>query len=182
MRRYSKITENYSPEDDRILYKSDWHTIGLCGDNYEYVDKRRGVCILPYKTESCEQLFLVRMEQNPIYGKNPTCITGMIDDGETPIETSVRELLEEAGILASADRFTEVGSVYAGKDRLTPDVMFVCDVTGLPQNIPIGDGSSDESNSENLWVDRKLLFNIAYNSTDCYLKSILAQLFFAVNS
>lgn len=181
MIRYNRLTENLNPEPDRILYKSDWHTIGLCGENYEYVDKHQGVCILPYKTENNEQLYLVRIEQNPIYGKNPTCITGMIDDGETPIQTAMRELLEEAGISATADRFKEIGVVYAGKDRLTPDFMYVCDVAELSQGTPVGDGSSDEENSENIWVNRKLLCTIAYNSTDCYLKSVLGQVFFAVN-
>jgi 8-oxo-dGTP pyrophosphatase MutT (NUDIX family) len=94
------------------------------------------------------QVLLVRRADNGEW----TPVTGIVDPGEQPAVAAVREVLEEANVVASATRLASVGVTepvtYANGDRSQyVDLTFRCDyVSGEP--LP-----ADGENTDAAWFD-----------------------------
>ena len=161
---------------DKVLYGSEWFTIKLTNDNYAYLEEPEGVVIFPYKMENKKQKYLLRNEMNPLFGKHKTLITGRIDDDETPVEAAIRELEEEAGILAEKSRFTELGEVHLTKATVGKETFFLVNVTDLEENIPTTDGSISEKKSNNFWINESKLKEIIKKSSCSYLSILYSKL------
>jgi 8-oxo-dGTP pyrophosphatase MutT (NUDIX family) len=76
-----------------------------------------------------DRLLLVRRTDDRKWG----LIAGWIDANESPAETVVRELAEEAGIRARVDRLVGVffrGAAASGMPHGTVSIVYLCSITG----------------------------------------------------
>ena len=75
--------------------------------NYDYLEIREGVCILPFHGD---RILLQRQYRYPIASWQWELPGGFVDEGETPAEAAKRELREETGY--EADDLTSLGAFY----------------------------------------------------------------------
>lgn len=135
----------------RVVEIDGWYTCTeLCVDGR----KTDGVLVIGLRMELSQPEFLVRMEHTPCHGEglNLTSITGNIDEGETPGQAAVRELLEESGYSAQESRMKYLGWVYPSKASDYKQHLFAVDLTGLPQGDIVGDGTKGEEGAYSMWV------------------------------
>lgn len=173
----------YILEQDKQLFKSKWHDIKSTDDGFEYDIGIPGVAVLPFRykpgridpsSSSSKYIeFLLRKERNAQQPDKPaTIVTGRKDiPGENDTQVAVRELKEETGYLAPAERFINFGKFYISKGSPTPDVFFIADITGIPEGEITTDGSDDERLSKNFWVSRRKMEDYVKNSKCVYLNT-----------
>jgi 8-oxo-dGTP pyrophosphatase MutT (NUDIX family) len=119
--------------------------------------KYKSVLLLPYILDSNNKIdkilllnepYLTRTYQNNIIAP----ITGTIENGETLVQTIVRELWEEGGIELKPDdiptRIDNLGYIYTNKWSNEKYYCFGINITGLERSKPKGDGSKKEKNIE----------------------------------
>lgn len=75
--------------------------------NYDYLEIRQGVCVLPFHGE---RIVLQRQYRYPIGSWQWELPGGFIDEGETPEEAAKRELREETGY--EVDSLQSLGAFY----------------------------------------------------------------------
>lgn len=87
---------------------------------------------------------------------------GLVDDGESPADTAVRELREEIGF--EVDEITELGQPVWGAVGLASERLhfYAVNVTGLERKSPSEDGSALERNGQCICVT----FNDALKAGD----------------
>ena len=126
----------------------------VLGERVFYVTHPDGVAVLPYRSSPKGSEIILRVEPVPAWGEgdHETSVMGSCREDETPIQTLVRELHEEAGILLSQRgeddmyrRLTPCGSYREGKLSTKTMHLFLADVSGLDMATPKGDGSPMES-------------------------------------
>jgi hypothetical protein len=121
-----------------------------------FKSKLMSVAVMPYTVDergTVENLGML-IEYNPFREGDyaNTLITGTVETEDTDlIETAIRELKEEGGIICPPEdrkRFIYLGNFYPYKDsdRMIPT--FAVDVTNLEMTSPEGDGSKKESLSK----------------------------------
>ena len=166
-------TRIYILEQDKILYKNKYFKIKskkqIDGSNYFYREGTPGVAILPYKMEDNDLFFLVRKEYIPTQETRITLVTGRKDPGEAPLETAIRELKEETGYKAPADKFVDLGGVYMDKDSPNQERFFTVDLTGIEKGKVTTDGTFNEKVAENFWIQEFQLKAFVKNDADGYL-------------
>ena len=59
---------------------------------------------------------LMQRSNHPTFGNDPDLPGGTLEEGESPLETMIREVFEEAAIVVDQDNIVEV---YAGTDYST---------------------------------------------------------------
>ena len=133
----------------RVTKLNDWYT------SYEQV-KGDGICVIVLSPETKE--VLVRMEHTPCHGEGlrHTSITGLCDvPGESPEETAVRELDEEANIITSADNLLTMGWVYPSKASNFKLHRYALSINKsiVPLTPPRGDSTEGEKGAYCIWVD-----------------------------
>ncbi len=112
------------------------------------------IAVLPYRFEPDGSIsFLLRSEVTPCWGVNPciSAITGGVEEGLTPAETTMLELDEEAGLIVTADGLTPLGACRGTKSSDTVYHLFACDVTGKRRGEAKGDGSYLEKVAHCFW-------------------------------
>lgn len=188
---YEQVTKNHksTKQADTTLFNNPWITVRQDNKGYVYANVPEGVAILPYKTENDKTLYLLRSEQNSVLapeGSLITVITGRRDkedkdsegkDDNWDIQCAIRELEEEAGIVATEDKITLLGEMSTNKHTKQSDILLAIDVTGLEENEPETDGTDDEAQSYNFWVDEKGLRDFIKTSKDSYLSTITNKFF-----
>lgn len=115
----------------------------------------QGVAVLPFKIEDGQLYLLGRYEICPAHSNTfELCsITGGMDvEGESPVFTAKRELLEEGGFKAKMEKFIYLGEVKPSKQSDTTQHLFVVDVTGLEQGEIVGDGTFGEDGAYCDWI------------------------------
>lgn len=144
--KWVELMKRTSEEDGTYIYiREPWLIDG------------QAVSILPYKHDEEEEVkFLVRCEKAdvPVTG---TVKGGCDKEGESTVETAVRELLEEAGYTATEEDMIELGTARSSKLNTTTMNLFAVDVTELPYQEPTGDGTLNESNAYCKWIGYKEL-------------------------
>lgn len=173
-----------SKQADTTLFNNPWITVRQDNKGYVYANVPEGVAILPYKTEDDKTLYMLRSEQNSVLapeGSLITVITGRRDDEDKEeqwyIQCAIRELEEEAGIIVTEDKITLLGEMSTNKHTKQSDMLLAIDVTGLEENEPETDGTDDEIQSYNFWVDEKGLRDFIRTSKDSYLSTITNKFF-----
>jgi 8-oxo-dGTP pyrophosphatase MutT (NUDIX family) len=155
---------------DKVLFQSEWLAIKSTADGYEYMSQMKsdqGVAILAFRRNP---LTLVgRYEEIPPHGDDlALCsLTGMVDAGEQPVQTAVRELFEEAGIQVGYDEMMDLGSVRPSKASDYIIHIFAVDVGRGP-----GDGTQAEADAYCQWVN----YTAAIESKDPTLVTAAARL------
>lgn len=113
-----------------------------------------GVVILLYRTDQAECV-LGRYEICPAHGDvEPmlTTIAGGIEAGDTPLDTCIKESMEEAGYNIYGQNIIDLGKCMLSTNQDTVIYLFACDVTGLPRTVAVGDGTIGEIGSYCEWV------------------------------
>lgn len=104
---------------------------------------------------------------------------GLIDDGENPRDTAIRELEEEVGIKAPKRRAKKLGRPVWGSVGLSGERLFyyAVDVTGLPVGTPSEDGSPQERNGECVLVPVEDALTVGDMKTDLGILRLMHLVF-----
>lgn len=86
--------------------------------HYEFLDKKSASAVLVLNTET-RSVILVE-QWRPINNGTITleCVAGLIDEGETPISTAIKEVYEEVGY-----KITEADLKFCGEKMVSPGTM-----------------------------------------------------------
>lgn len=142
-----------------VEYSNDYISVISDGEDenkYYYVNQPLKICILPY-IKSEDGLKIVTLIEPVNIWENDrerelTCVQGTIEDGEDPVKTAPRELMEETGFDASLpeykDRYTFIGKYNFSKSSDSHKYLFLCDVTDIDREKKTTDGSDFEKNTK----------------------------------
>lgn len=89
--------------------------------NYDYLEIREGVCILPFYRG---KIVLQRQYRYPVASWQWELPGGFVDAGETPEEAAVRELKEETGL--EADDLRSLGAFYPSFGSTNEKIHLFC--------------------------------------------------------
>ena len=169
MERFSKMKpkSDITEPKDEVLYE-DEHTQLIKYDDWTILKGSDAVVCIPYLIE--ENKIILRNEYVPPfkYVDNKdhflTLVSGTIETGETPKDTLIRELEEEAGIVLREDynEFEEFAPLFMVKSCTAKYHPFI-----LPLNerdyheiTAKGDGSKAEKLSNSVKIDIKYLSSL----------------------
>lgn len=134
-----------------------------------------GVAIMLYRQDE-DKPILGRYEMCPAHLDSIpalTAIAGGIEEGDTPLETAVKESYEEAGYKLQASDFIDLGNCRLSTNQDTIVYLFAADVTGLPRYEALGDGTRGEQGAYCDWVTPTQ----AIFSKSAYMSTLLMRLF-----
>lgn len=163
MNKFSSVSkEKLGIEKDDFLY--DGYLKIKSKDGWEYVDEKDCAVCIVHLIEFNE--ILLRMEEVPPFrDKHPhqekflTLISGTIENGETPTETMIRELEEEAGIVLNTlySSMESLGDYFWNKGNSSKCHLFYVPlrINDYKKVAIKGDGSEFEKKSKNVRVDVK---------------------------
>jgi len=175
-----------SANEDEILFANEWLSVRETPGGYTYVHQEKsngaGVAVLAYRWDAKHtpkgwrggNLEIVgRFEECPPHrdGLALTSLTGMLEEGEDPLNTAVRELWEEAGIQVSPGDMKPLGTVKPSKASDTVMHLFSVDVGEALLGKGVGDGTRGEANAYCRWVSRQA----AIDSKDALLSVMILR-------
>lgn len=166
MDTFSKLSkQKIGIEKDTYTYEGDYIKIKE-REGWEYVVEPDSVIAIPHLIDYDE--ILIRKEYVPAFHeKHPenefflTMISGTIKDGETPVDTLIRELQEEAGVLLNTTymNYERWGEFFTNKGNSSKFHIFY-----IPLNIndfqkvkATGDGTKYEEMSKTTRVNTKYI-------------------------
>jgi len=139
---------------DKVLYADEWLSLRQTGGRYTYMHEEKSdgkaVAVLGFKTEEDGSYkILGRFEEVPPHhdGISLCALTGMVEKGDEPLETAVRELSEEAGIEADQDQFENFGTTRPSKASDTTMFLFAVDLSDIEEK-EIYSGEGDGTKGE----------------------------------
>ncbi|TNK96629.1 NUDIX hydrolase, partial [Mycoplasmopsis pullorum] len=105
----------------------------------------------------------------------PSCITGTIEDCETPLETAIKEIKEEGGLIVKTKNLVSDSFYLATTQSNEVVYSFLFEVDTNTETVPIlNDGSYFESISKSIWVSQEELETMLL---DHFVHSSLLQTF-----
>lgn len=182
MEKFTKLKpENpFNKKEDEVLYKDDYMKVFKYED-WTMISEKDGVICIPYLIETNQ--IIVRQEYVPPY-KYATgqeyhlaLVGGGIEMGETPEESLLRELQEEAGIVLR-DNFKIEFDKPLFLAKHTSAKYYPCILT-LTENdyhevVIKGDGSKYEDMSQTIKMDVKYINSL--NSSDVITELMIERL------
>jgi 8-oxo-dGTP pyrophosphatase MutT (NUDIX family) len=84
-----------------------------------------------------------------------TSLTGGIEDGSTPLETAVKELMEESGYSVDASELIDLGWMYPSKQGSDKVYLYAVDLEGKVAGQIKGDGTKGEEGAYCEWVSEE---------------------------
>ena len=154
---------------EKIIFKTNWISILETEKGFQYL-RRKGknsVAIFLVRDGKLGQEALIRYQPLPIQNNDdslfPCPITGSIDEGESPINTAIREVLEESGY-DIRDNIVNLGKYVVGTQTDEIVHMFYADVNNKINATPENDGGYHESISKNIWEPLSNLKNYQYSA------------------
>lgn len=135
------------------IFHNKWVSTLQTDDGYVYNHETRCngkiVAIFPFVSTSSPIQYLARYEATPCHQNDEiyfSSITGGVDDND--IEgTAIKELEEEAGIIADKSELIDLGTIYPSKSQDTVIHLFGIDIAGKKIGKAHGDGSLHEQNA-----------------------------------
>ena len=155
----------------KVLFKNYWVTLKQTDRGFVYAQRRNinsTACLLFKKTNSGYQ-FLLRYQPLPELTINninwkklyPCCVTGSLEENETPLQNVIKEILEETNYVVNSKNIIASGQNVSSTQMNELVYTFVVDITKCKSvNKKLGDGSIFENISKNRWVSLKTLKNI----------------------
>ena len=151
------------PENkEKTLYSNEWLSLiskPTPGGDYIFSHETRCngsiVAVLPYFRHGLDSWkYGIRLEITPSWSMKPSksSLTGAVDDGETPVESAVRELKEEAGITCKKEDMKSLGTCRGTKSSDTIYHLFAIDVAKLEKGIATGAETKYDKEAKMLWT------------------------------
>jgi hypothetical protein len=139
-----------------VLFAHSRLSVINCNDYIFTHTKNSIVYILPYRSPKRGAYLLGRFEACPAHSQHIElyAITGQCEAEADPIDVALKELYEEAGILATSSQLVSLGSGYLTKQADTIAHFFTINITNMSQGKAPTDGSYFEQNSYCDWVSR----------------------------
>jgi len=144
----------------KTIYKNKWLSMmsKKCpdGDTYIYAHETRCngnvIAVLLYKKDGDEVKYGVRSERTPCWGDEPSLssLTGGVDEGNSPIESAIIELKQEAGLNCKKSDLKKLGTCRGTKSSDTTYHLFALDTSGMTTGEATGDDSG-----KIIWLSRK---------------------------
>jgi 8-oxo-dGTP pyrophosphatase MutT (NUDIX family) len=146
------------------LYKTKWVELmqreSEENGTYIYIQEpwlidAKSVSILPYfYSDSGKIMYLLRHEHAdiPVTG---TVKGGCDKEGESPMETAIRELQEETGYFADEFDMIYLGTARSSKLNTTTMHLYAVNIMPLRYEKPLGDGTLNEANAYCEWVSEE---------------------------
>ena len=164
---------------DPVLWEDEWLAIKQVDGWYTYSHSiksdGKGVAVLAYCKEPSLKV-LGRYENTPCHGDGVALasLTGMVDHGgEGELETAVRELEEEAGVVADKENFKDLGTSRPSKSSDTTMYLYAVEVEFKEGKLTgSGDGTKGEDGAYCKFVSLK----DAIESKDPILATMVARL------
>ena len=170
-----KFTKQIKPiqevaEESNVLFENDYLKV-LDLEGWTVVKEKDMVVTIPYLVEYNQ--VVLRMEDIPPFKSRfpamehfVTCVSGSIEEGESPQQTLFREVEEETGIVIKEGYEVEFAKpLFASKGNTAQ--YHICLLPLYEKDyyevIPKGDGSESEAKSKNVKLDVKYLNNINTN-------------------
>ena len=107
---------------------------------------------------------------HPAFGDDPDLPGGTLEEGEEPLQTMVREVYEEAGIVVDG---TSAQKVYEGADYSLHDThysLYVIKLNHRPEVVVSWEHASFE------WLDRESFLEKAKAAADTYMHMVYNEL------
>ncbi len=126
-------------------------------DDYIFTHTRNSVVyILPYRSPKRDAYLLGRFEVCPSHSQYPElyAITGQCKVETDPLPVALKELYEEAGIVAHPSQLVSLGSGYLTKQADTIAHFFTINITDMVRSEAPTDGSRFERDSYCDWISR----------------------------
>lgn len=116
------------------------------------------VAFVPYRYDTNSKNFqvLLRYEATPCWDyikQVPSSFTGGVEEGETPLQTVIHELREEAGYIIDNTGIISLGQVFGSKSSDTIYFLFGVNLTNLKPEQNLTSESELEKTSYNQWVN-----------------------------
>jgi 8-oxo-dGTP pyrophosphatase MutT (NUDIX family) len=142
---------------DILLWSNEWMEVLLKDGWYTFFRTKKGdgVCVLGFRFCNNEPEYLVRVEHTPPHGAGliKTSLTGGIEQGETALETAVKELKEESGYEVDPNEMIDLGWMYPTKQGSDKVYLYAVNLDGKTSGNIIGDGSKGEEGAYCLWMN-----------------------------
>ncbi len=126
-------------------------------DDYVFTHTGNSVVyLLPYRCPKRDAYLLGRFEACPAHSQQIElyAITGQCEAGADPLHVALKELHEEAGVVATPSQFVSLGSGYLTKQADTIAHFFMIDITNMPRGKAPTDGSRFEQSGYCDWISR----------------------------
>jgi len=117
------------------------------------------IVILPYRNQKGKFEILLRDELTPCWDLNKKIIsslTGSVEKNNSPLETAIIELKEEAGYSITKEDIVELGEMFGIKSSDTVYYLFTVDLTNKEKGKATTDGSKLEKEAKCFWTDNFL--------------------------
>jgi 8-oxo-dGTP pyrophosphatase MutT (NUDIX family) len=109
---------------------------------------------------------LMYRSDHPAFGNDPDIPGGTLEEGEQPLETMIREVFEEAGVVVNP---ADIEEVYAGTEYSASKTCYSL-FTSTFQNTPEITMSWEHSLYE--WLDREDFLEKAKGANDTYMHMV----------
>lgn len=137
------------------LYDGGWFSHHVTDEGVEYLaEKRDGITCLCYDPTRADKPFLLLHEQmsaKMVETPQLCSLTGSIDEGEEPLQTCIREIREEAGVVVLSEMVTYHGPLHTYKGCTKVTHVFSANIAGCNFVNATGDGSEAEENAFVRW-------------------------------
>ena len=117
-----------------------------------------------------DKYLMMYRSAHPMFGNDPDLPGGTLEEGEEPIETMVREVFEEAGVVIKVE---DVKKIYEGTEYSAHSTHYFLYLTKL-QSRPEIVMSWEHSVYE--WLDRKDFLEKSMNAKDTYMHMVYGEL------
>ena len=141
----------------KTLFKSDWLSLKKLDDWYEYTHGEKsngqGIAVLIYREDNVKSI-VGRYENTPCHfdGLTLSSLTGMVEKDMSPIDTAVKEIYEEAGIVCTKEELISLGTARTSKASDSIMHLYLLNAKNRPIGKSTSDGTKGEDDAYCKWV------------------------------